>query len=97
MTANAVIQGKTERREKRVFPFDEAVEKEGDVVRERRIGLREIAEFNIKQAKEKRERELSEKERNQLEMRKQMEMENERSLQTQEYAQNMILRRKAMR
>jgi hypothetical protein len=42
-------------------------QKEEDVVRERMIGLKEIAEFNIKQSKEQKERELNEKERNELE------------------------------
>ena len=77
------------------FPVDSETEKAANAGWELELrkqeNLREIAEFQRRQAEEKREREAAEKERARLEYVKEIEDEEARTAEAQEYAREMLL------
>jgi hypothetical protein len=64
---------------------------------ERARELRDIADFQRRQAQEKREREAAEKEREKLEYRRSMDVDAQRTAQAQEYARDMLLQARQTR
>jgi hypothetical protein len=83
------------------FPPDEFVQREEDAITQREIqrenALKELAEFQRKQAREKKERDDADRERRQLEFNRQYDLDTEKLLEAQEYAREMLLQAKARR
>jgi hypothetical protein len=81
------------------FPPDADAQREEDAVTlrdtQRARAVQDLAEFQRKQAQEKKEREDAERERTKLEFRTHVDQESQRTVEAQEYAQNMLVQAKS--
>jgi hypothetical protein len=83
------------------FPPDEIVQREEDAITQREAARAhansELANFQRKQAREKSERDASDKERRQLEFNRQYDLDTEKLIEAQDYAREMLMQARARR
>jgi hypothetical protein len=92
-----------EQRKKNKVPFqpDETVLREEEAIYEREQArsrtLQDLAQFQKAQATEKKDKEAADRERRKLEFRRQLELDDQRALEAQEYAREMLLKARQRR
>ncbi|OHT03565.1 Coiled-coil domain-containing protein 173 [Tritrichomonas foetus] len=96
LEATAKLEEKRKRDKlKAIFPLSDAERKAEDELlkldRERADNLKELANFQMKQAQEKREREEAQREKERLEYQRMIQIEEEKLMEAQEYAKEMLL------
>jgi hypothetical protein len=102
LEAQAKMEAKRRRKkDKGTFPPDETAQKMEDVQWERQCqrvrAQQDLADFQRKQAAEKKEREAADRERKRLEFQRQLEEEDQRVHEAQEYAKEMLLKARSQR